>query len=155
MAGIIETSRQQAFSRLGRCQSDDACEDRFVAQLGWLYLIAGIAIIVVGMLGWRAKLPPNGIAGIRTRASMSSDEAFRVANQVAGPPTVAAGVAAFLTGVALLARLGGERAALPVFLVGAAVTVTLVLVGGIRGNRAARQLAQRRTSTAPIGRSEP
>jgi uncharacterized membrane protein len=55
-------------------------------------VIAGVALLAVGLLGWRQRLPRNRFAGIRTPATLRSDAAFIAANRVAAPPILAAGV---------------------------------------------------------------
>lgn len=107
--------------------------------LGAVLLLAGAALVVVGVLGWRGRLPRNRFAGVRTAATMRSPEAFAVANRVAGPPTVSAG--------ALLALGGGFTAAAtgPAAVVVAAVCtvggLALVVAGGLLGHRSASALA--------------
>jgi len=98
--------------------------------------VAGLALGTVGYLGWRAQLPRNRFAGVRTPSSMRSDDTFRVANQVAGVPVMVAG---------LIGPLGGLVA---FFLPSAAATTTALVIvvlgmgglavgGGLLGNRAA------------------
>ncbi|MDQ3763452.1 MAG: hypothetical protein M3460_18035, partial [Actinomycetota bacterium] len=40
--------------------------------LGVLLLIAGVALLTVGLLGWRRRLPRNRFAGVRTPATLRS-----------------------------------------------------------------------------------
>ena len=55
-------------------------------------MIAGVALLAVGLLGWRQRLPRNRFAGIRTPAALRSDAAFIAANRMAAPPILAADV---------------------------------------------------------------
>ncbi|WP_137814072.1 SdpI family protein [Gandjariella thermophila] len=98
--------------------------------------VAGLGLAVIGYLGWRARLPRNRFAGVRTPAAMRSDDAFRVANQVAGIPVMVAGLVGVFGGVAAF------------FLPSAPATVTalvivvlgmggLAVAGGVLGSRAA------------------
>lgn len=98
--------------------------------------VAGVGLAVTGYLGWRARLPRNRFAGVRTPTSMRSDDAFRVANQVAGVPVMVAGLVGLLGGLAAY------------FLPSAATTGTALVVvalgmgglavgGGVLGHRAA------------------
>ncbi|MGB8961382.1 MAG: SdpI family protein, partial [Pseudonocardiaceae bacterium] len=56
--------------------------------LGVLLLVAGGALITVGLLGWQRRLPRNRFAGIRTPATLRTDAAFSAANRVAAPPVL-------------------------------------------------------------------
>ncbi len=107
--------------------------------LGAVLLLAGVALVMVGALGWRGRLPRNRFAGVRTAATMRSPEAFAVGNRVAGPPTVAAGVVLALGGGFAVAATGPTAA-----VVAAVCTVgglALVVAGGLLGHRSASALA--------------
>lgn len=99
-------------------------------------LIGGILVGVGGYLGWSGKLRREGGKGIRTEATMYSDEAFAVGNKVAGIPTMAAGVVGVVGGAAAFAMpsAGGTVVAATLGVVGLLV---LLAAGGILGNRAA------------------
>ncbi|MGH3672013.1 MAG: SdpI family protein [Pseudonocardiaceae bacterium] len=96
-------------------------------------MIAGVALLAVGLLGWRQRLSRNRLAGIRTPATLRSDAAFIAANRVAVPPILTAGVIyAAAGGLAL----GTDGPALTM-IVGAAGTgaFALALAGGLLGHR--------------------
>lgn len=98
-------------------------------------LVAGASLLLVGASGWSGKLPRNRWAGVRTPASMSSDEAFAAANRVAGPVVVTAGAVAVLSG---LLAIGADGALCVVLAsIGLAGAIVLTLAGGVLGNRAA------------------
>lgn len=102
-----------------------------LAVVGVVLLLAGAALAGIGVLGWRGLLPRNRVAGVRTPATLRSDEAFTVGNRVAGPPVVAAGAVAIVGGAL---ALGGSVLLPAVAGVGALV---LLVAGGLLGNRAA------------------
>jgi uncharacterized membrane protein len=103
--------------------------------LGTVLVLAGPALVCVGVLGWRGRLPRNRFAGVRTPAALRSDAAFRAANRVAAPPVVAAGVACLTGGTVCFAATGAALAVVGgVTGVGA---LLLLLAGGVLGNRAA------------------
>ena len=103
--------------------------------LGGLLLVAGTALLLVGVLGWCRRLPRNRFAGIRTPATLRSDVAFVAANRVAAPPVLAAG-AICAAGGGLALGAGGP--ALPVIVAVAGVgAVGLLLAGGLLGHRVA------------------
>jgi len=100
-----------------------------------LLLVAGAALLTVGLLGWRRLLPRNRFAGIRTPATLRSDAAFIAANRVAAPPVLAAGAICVLGGAL---ALGTQGALLMVIVaVTGAGTVALLIAGGLLGHRVA------------------
>jgi hypothetical protein len=104
--------------------------------IGLLELLVGVAALVVAALGARSRLRRNRLVGVRTAATMRSDEAFAAANRAAAVPVAAAGAVALLGGGALLA--GAEGAAgWVVLVIGLVGTVALLGVGGLVGDRAA------------------
>jgi uncharacterized membrane protein len=70
-----------------------------VVALG-LVTVAGILFVVLGWLAWLEKLPPNGVAGIRTRYTRASAENWYKTHHAAGPMLIFGGVAATMVGVA-------------------------------------------------------
>lgn len=108
------------------------------ALLGVVLLLAGAALLTVGLLGWRRQLPRNRFAGVRTPATLRSDAAFRTANRVAAPPVLAAGAVCALGGAL---AFGTDGPALTVIVAVVAVgAVGLLLAGGLLGHRAAAAL---------------
>lgn len=104
--------------------------------LGVLLVVLGVALLTIAVLGLRRKLRRNRWAGVRTAASLRSDAAFAVANQVAAAPLGAAGGVSLIGGGALLA---GATGVLGWTLVAVSTIAVFVLtgVGGVAGDRAA------------------
>jgi hypothetical protein len=102
-------------------------------------LVLGVPLGVVGTLGWRQRLARGGRLGVRTPAALRSDDAFRLANRVAGPPVLVAGVVAVLGGIAAfgLPNTVGSVVAAGIGLIGA---VVIARAGGVVGDRAAGAL---------------
>ena len=86
---------------------------------------------------------------MRTQAALRSEEAFKLANRVAGLPTAAGGAISILSGLAGLAMpsTGGLVAAT---LGGVVAMFVLVAGGGVLGNRAA-QTVPAPAPAAPAG----
>ncbi|MEU7811888.1 SdpI family protein [Pseudonocardia sp. NPDC049154] len=105
--------------------------------LGVLFVLAGVALVTVAVLGARSALPRNRWAGVRTAATLESAPAWVSANRVAAPPLAAAGAVCLFAGVVLLA---GPSAVLGWIVTAIALVGALVLVGigGALGDRAAR-----------------
>ncbi|EHR53874.1 hypothetical protein SacmaDRAFT_5760 [Saccharomonospora marina XMU15] len=109
--------------------------------------LLGLLVGWGGLLGWRERLSLQRGAGVRTRATLRSDEAFRVANKVAAVPTMAAGavgVLAAAAGLAMPSALGTVIAAV----VGLLGMFVLVAGGGLLGHRAAEAVP---APSAPAG----
>ncbi|WP_116100659.1 SdpI family protein [Amycolatopsis thermalba] len=99
-------------------------------------LVLGVVVGWGGLLGWREKLPRDRGASVRTTSTLRSDEAFRLANRVAGLPTMVAGVVGIVAGIAglLMPGTAGVLIATAIGLVG---MFALVAGGGALGHRAA------------------
>ncbi|MEV6846891.1 SdpI family protein [Actinoplanes sp. NPDC051411] len=95
-------------------------------------IVAGALVALTGLLGSIGRLPRNRLAGVRTAATMRSDEAFVAGNRAAGPPIVLGGLVAVAGGVAVLFGAGK-----PAIIPGVVIMVVLALVGASRANRAA------------------
>ncbi len=100
---------------------------------------AGLALLLVGVLGWRRRLPRNRFAGVRTLATLRDDETFAVGNQVGAPLSIAAGGVAVLGGVALLA-VPSVTAGWVVLALALVTVVVFTVAGGVLGDRAAARV---------------
>jgi hypothetical protein len=109
--------------------------------LGAVELLAGLGLLAVAVLGARGRLRRNRWAGVRSAASLRSEEAFGLANRVAAVPLGAAGAVAGVAGAALLAGADGALAWV-VFGIGVVGTLALIGVGGAAGDRAAAALPE-------------
>ena len=99
-------------------------------------IVLGVLVGFGGFLGFRERLTREGGTGVRTQAALRSEEAFKLANRVAGLPTMAGGAISVLAGLAGLAMptTGGLIAAA---FAGVLAMLVLVMGGGVLGNRAA------------------
>jgi len=99
-------------------------------------IVLGVLVGFGGFLGFRERLTRGGGTGVRTEAALRSEEAFKLANRVAGLPTMAGGAISVLAGLAGLAMpsTGGLVSAA---LAGVLAMLVLVMGGGVLGNRAA------------------
>lgn len=103
--------------------------------LGMVLLVAGVALLAIGVLGWLQRLPRNRFVGIRTPATLRSDVAFSMANRVAAPPILAAAVVCTAAGALALASVGAMLAV--IVSVAALGALTLMVAGGLLGHRVA------------------
>lgn len=74
--------------------------------LGSLFGILAVLLIVVGGLGWAAKLPGNPVLGIRVPEVRKSQELWDMAHRVAGPLWVLSGVAFAISALMSFAASG-------------------------------------------------
>ncbi|ANY25644.1 MULTISPECIES: SdpI family protein [Gordonia] len=99
-----------------------------VAVAVLLFVLAGLWA-VVGIRGLRGTLPRNRWIGVRSAETMRSDEAFTVANRIAGPGTLGAGLILALGGIATLAVPSGWAVAFGLV----SLVVALVVIGLVSG----------------------
>lgn len=98
--------------------------------------------VLVAVVGWRARagaLSRNRWVGVRTPATLASDQSFVVGNRVASPFLLAAGGVAVVLGpvLAFTPSLSAFAVLLTITLVG---TAGLVLAGGVLGSLAADRM---------------
>ena len=107
--------------------------------LGCALLVAAVGLLAVALLGARDRLRRNPWAGVRTRRTLASDEAFVLANRVAAAPLGAAGAVALLGGAVVL--VGGPVAVVwTVLVVATAGMLGLTGLGGALGERAVARM---------------
>lgn len=104
-------------------------------------VLGGLAVLITGWRGLRGTLPPNRFVGVRTSATMSSDDAYRVGNRAAGPATMAGGAVALAVG-ACLPAVPGLGSGVVLLVVGVLGAVFLMGVGGAIGHRAAEAMPE-------------
>jgi len=83
-----------------------------------VFIVGGAIVAYLGWIGLSDRLTRNAVVGIRTRATMRSDEAWRAAHRTAGVWFVTAGVITTVTGMSMLV-VGGDAAAWGVMRIGA------------------------------------
>ncbi|MFJ6675358.1 SdpI family protein [Actinosynnema sp. NPDC091369] len=98
----------------------------------------GLVVGLVGYLGLTERLPRNRFAGLRTPATMRSEEAFRAANKAAGPPTIVGG-AIGVVGAVVAWFVPDDGTLLATVLVTSVGMVPPMVVGMLRGIGAAKQ----------------
>ncbi len=101
--------------------------------------LIGVAFGAVGFLGVRGALRRNRFFGVRTKAALRDDEAFALANRVAGVPNLAAGAIALVAAVAAAVNPGPV---LLVALIGFVGSVAVASAGGVLGHRAAEAMPE-------------
>ncbi len=104
--------------------------------IGLVPIVLGVLVGWGGFLGVRERLSREGGTGVRTQAALRSEEAFKLANRVAGMPTAAGGAIGVLAGLGALAMPTTAGLVAAAF-VGLLAMFALVVGGAVLGNRAA------------------
>ncbi|MEV4600316.1 SdpI family protein [Amycolatopsis sp. NPDC049253] len=99
-------------------------------------IVLGLVVGWGGFLGFRERLTRESGTGVRTAASLRSDDAFKLANRVASVPTLAGGAVGVIAGLAGLAT-GTTAGIIAAAFVGVLGMLVLVAGGGVLGARAA------------------
>ena len=108
--------------------------------LSVLPIVGAIVLWVVADRAASGSLGPNRWAGLRTRATLASPEAWVAGNRAARPGIQTAAVILGVTGVAV-GVLSRTTDLLPlILLVGLALSFGAIIRACIRGNRAARNV---------------
>jgi uncharacterized membrane protein len=110
-----------------------------VLVAGVVLVLVGLCVVLLAIRSWQGRLSRNYVAGVRTRATMRSDEAFLIANKVAAPFSLVGGLLFAVTGV--VAAVVPTRAAVVVTLAGVVLAGVVIAIGGVKGARAARAAA--------------
>jgi len=109
--------------------------------LGASMIVAGVAIAVTTNRAIDGRLGPNRTAGIRTKATRASSEAWVAAHRAAKPWMQFASMIAVVTGFAVIALSSSTTALFTVLLVGAALMVVVAIVGSVFADREAKRVS--------------
>lgn len=109
------------------------------AVAGAVIALVGVLLAVVGRRARAGSLTRNRWAGVRTPATLASDEAFALGNRVASPFLLAGGGIAVVVGPVL--ALAPSSAAFVVLTAIAVLgVVALTVAGGVLGSLAAERM---------------
>lgn len=108
--------------------------------LAAVLLVLALAAALMAKGGFTGSLRRTGRLGVHTPPAMASDEAFALANRVAAPVAAGAAVVAGVLAVLVIALQLPTATTLVVWIVGLAGSMALLVVAGVLGDRAARQV---------------
>ncbi|WP_055174683.1 SdpI family protein [Corynebacterium lowii] len=98
---------------------------------GVILLVLGLILTVIGGLAWAAKLPGNGVVGIRVPEVRKSQDLWELAHRIAGPFWTLGGIA-LIFGACFSFIAQGWLWLLPVL----TVLIALVAIGAGAGKAA-------------------
>ena len=106
---------------------------------GTAMVLGGIALVVLGVLGRTGKLTRQSIVGLRTKATLASDEAWNAAHEAAADWVVGAG-AILAAGGVLVILTDSETTGDVVALVATALMLIPLVIAFRRGQAAAQSV---------------
>ncbi len=106
---------------------------------GIAMMVGGIALVVLGVLGRTGKLTRQSIVGLRTKATLASDEAWNAAHEAAADWVVGAG-AILAAGGVLVMLTESETTGDVVALVATALMLIPLVIAFRRGQAAAQSV---------------
>ena len=106
---------------------------------GIAMMVGGVALIVLGVLGRTGKLTRQSIVGLRTKATLASDEAWNAAHEAAADWVVGAG-AILAAGGVLVMLTESETTGDVVALVSTALMLIPLVIAFRRGQAAAQSV---------------
>ncbi len=110
-----------------------------IAVLTTVLVGSGLLLVWIGRQSTAGTLKRNRLAGIHTRATLASDEAWRAAHLAGGPAMTWAGVVSTIAGLVFLSR-PSNTIGLVILIAAMAVMLTLVAVSAVKGQRAAKSV---------------
>jgi SdpI/YfhL protein family len=108
-----------------------------VYLIGAIVIAAGCVLIWVAAASWQERLQRGLPVGVRTPATMRSDEAFTVANKVAAP-YAGAGGGVMILGGAIAMVVPKQLFGVPLF-AGILIGLAVALAGAAAGVRACKR----------------
>jgi uncharacterized membrane protein len=118
-----------------------------VVTTGLVLTIAGAIIGIVAWLGARGRLPRNCIAGMRTPATLASDEAWKAAHRASAWALAVAAVVSVSCGLWLLIARPSEDSARVTTTIAFGAVLIVAVVGGVQAHVVAKDVERRRRAT--------
>ena len=106
---------------------------------GMAMMVGGIALVVLGALGRTGRLTRQSIVGLRTKATLASDEAWEAAHAAAADWVVGAG-AILLAGGVVVILTDSETTGDVVALIATALMLIPLVIAFRRGQTAAQSV---------------
>lgn len=104
-------------------------------------VIGGMAVYWIGLKTEKDELPRQGVMGLRTKATMASDEAWFAAQRAGADLVKASGAIGVIGGLVSLPLYNRDAVAAVVVLGTAALMLTIAIWAGVRGQAAAKAVS--------------
>ena len=111
-----------------------------IIPLAAILAVLATAAAVMARRGFAGSLTRSGRLGVHSPAATASDDAFELANRVAAPVSAGAAAIAGVLAVLVVVLPLHTAGTLTVFVLGFAGSMALLVVAGVLGDRAARQM---------------
>ena len=106
---------------------------------GIALMLGGMALVILGAIARAGKLTRQSVVGLRTKATMASDEAWKAAHEASANWVIAAGTVMFVGG-ALVMLTDSETMGDVAALVATALVMIPIVIAFRRGQAAARSV---------------
>jgi uncharacterized membrane protein len=106
---------------------------------GIALMVGGVALVVLGAIARAGKLNRQSAVGLRTKATLASDEAWKAAHEAAANWVIGAGAILFVGGV-LVVLMDSEATGDVVALVATALMLIPIVIAFRRGQAAAQSV---------------
>lgn len=114
-----------------------------MAVLGWLWIVAGAVVAVIGVLGVTGRLRRQHWAAIRLASTLSNDETWYAGHRAGSPFLVAGGVLVAAIGVLVVVTAPPASSAAAWSMVVVAILLVCAAVAAIRADLVARAVLAR------------
>ena len=121
------------------CGHPEARGTLLIVNPGNLFAVLGIGFLWLAQLMRTERLPRNPLVGMRTRATMADDRAWKAAHRASTWSVAVAGVVLLAAGAWLLLDRESPQADAKVVLVTTVVLLAVVVAGGVQADRVARR----------------
>ena len=127
--------------------ADDSVSFALALFLGVVMIGSGVLIAVVNNRAADGRIGVNTVAGIRTKQTMASEEAWQAAHQAAKPWNQFGALMSIVTGFVVIGLSSSAVALFTVLFVGVALMLIAVVAGAVVGHRTAREVNTRGESS--------
>ena len=106
---------------------------------GIALMVGGVALVVLGLIARAGNLTRQSAVGLRTKATLASDEAWKAAHEAAANWVISGGAILFV-GSVLVVLMDSETTGDVVALIATALMLIPLLIGFRRGQAAAQSV---------------
>jgi hypothetical protein len=108
--------------------------------LGWVWLVTGVSLMLVGWAAGAGRLSRRGLARLRTRSSLRSSVTWDAAQRAGGHWFVGGGALVAMTGALMLLFRPDDATAEVMSIVLLPALLICLVTGAVLGSQAARKV---------------